>query len=93
MIPLIVITELPILESIDQVEETLSLKHFAYKIIAAAAVSTLLGSISLVLVFPWYAVFTSMMYVSIRQTWLGWRDNLPKTTAEADANLVLSSNA
>ena len=88
MVPLIVIAELPILESIDQVEEALTLNRFAYKVIAVAAVSTLLGEINPVLVFPWFAIITSVMYVSFRQIWWGRRDNLPKSAAKENARVL-----
>jgi len=63
-------SELPILESIDPLDEALSLNRFAYRIFTVAATSPLLGSISPVLVFPWYAIVTSMMYVSFDRS--GW---------------------
>lgn len=94
IVPLVVIAEMPVAESIDQTIDALALNRFVYGIIAVAAVSAfLLGAFSPVLVFPWYAIVTSMMYVSFRHIWMARRDNLPKTVAATNSIPALSSNA
>jgi len=78
VVPLIVIAELPIIESYEQSFEALSLNGWFVKVILAFSFAALLFALFLPILFiPWYAMASSMMYVSFRHIWMGKRDNNP----------------
>ncbi|HID99443.1 MAG TPA: hypothetical protein EYP59_04045 [Thiotrichaceae bacterium] len=78
VIPLIVVAELPLIESFDQSLDALLLNGWFVRIILSFSFSAFLFALFFPILFiPWYAVTSSMMYVSFRYIWMGKRDNNP----------------
>ena len=78
VVPLTVIAELPLIESFYQSLEALYLNRWFFRIILAFGFTAYLFALFLPILFiPWYAMASSMMYVSFRHIWMGERDNNP----------------
>lgn len=81
IVPLISVAEAPLALSIDQAIHALSLNKFVILIVLVFALSGIIGFLSPILIFPWLALASSMMYVSYRHIWLGKGENeLVKTS-------------
>lgn len=87
MIPLISVAELPLKTALDQAIEALFQNRFVIALIIILSLSCFLGMILSVLVFPWVAIVTGMMYVSFLDIWLGG----PGIKSKQGNNIALSS--
>lgn len=77
VIPLIAVAEISLPIAIDQADEALTLNRFIKLIALAVAFSCLVGFFNSIVVFPWVAIVSCMMYVSYRHIWLDRAANLP----------------
>ncbi|MGH1472698.1 MAG: hypothetical protein ACRBCS_16065 [Cellvibrionaceae bacterium] len=71
MVPLISVAGLSLELAFDQATDALGLNRFVAGLVVLLSFSCFVGMVWSVLVFPWIAIVTSMMYVSYRHIWFG----------------------
>jgi len=76
-VPLIVIAEMPLTEAASQAGQAFILNRFVLLLSLALGVLSQFAIILPVLVFPFVALVTSLMYVSYRHIWMGRGLNHP----------------
>lgn len=67
--PLVAVAELPLIIAVEQAFEALDLNKIVIIVVLIFAFCCLFGMISPLLVFPWVALVSSMMYTSYRHIW------------------------
>lgn len=77
IIPLVAIAELPLVIAFEQAGKALGLNKFVIFLVIFFSFSCFFGIILPLIVFPWVAIVTSMMYTSYRHIWLDRGLNYP----------------
>jgi len=87
MVPLVAVAEMPLVEAAAQSFDALALNRFVIYLIIALAITGFFGVILSVLVFPWVAIVSCMMYISYRHIWFDG----PGITRKKPQNIVSMS--
>ena len=85
---LIVIGELPVFDAVNESFEGFFINKFVAWPYALCVLTLSLVFLMPVIIIPWLAVSTSMMYVSFRDVWLGRKDNHPAVASAAEPVLL-----
>lgn len=91
MVPLISIEELPLGFAFEQAMDALGLNRFVVGLVVFLSFSCFFGMLSSVLVFPWIAVVTSMMYISYRHIWYGDSGITEKSKCLIDSSVTVAN--
>ncbi len=94
LIPLVLLGELPLREAFSQsVTSTTELNKFVVWVYALLAVFIIVVGMILtpLIIIPWFAITTSMMYVSYRHIWLDKGLNEPKKVKASNPMVVSST--
>lgn len=90
MVPLISVADAPLNIAFDQAVDALGLNRFVIGLVIFLSFSCFFGMVWSVLVFPWIAVVTSMMYVSYLHIWFGGPGVTEKASMKSETQVVLN---
>ncbi len=88
IIPLVAVSEFPLKVAFAQVLKAISLNVFIFFLVILITLSSYLAMIFPLIIFPWLAIVTSMMYTSYRHIWFDRGLNEPVTTRINKSNAI-----